>query len=247
MREAWQDAEAVAEYVHSVRARAPVMQFIERPALWALVGQVDGLDMVDLGCGPGDFARQCVGRGAASVVAVDSSAAMLRHAVSAVGVRYVEARMESLALPTSSADLVVSSMALHFLEDAGGVVRRAYDWLRPGGRLVFTVEHPLVTASTRAQWVQQGKASPAWPVDSYLTEGPRTEARGDLAVARWHRPVARWVMWVLDAGFRLDALTEPAGSPEGWSAARGPLEENAKRPRILGVRAERPVMSAPTA
>ena len=240
MRDAWQDAEAVAEYVHSVRGAAPVMQFIERPTLQALVGQVRGQDVVDLGCGAGDFARQCAEAGAASAVAVDRSAEMLRYAVPAPGVHYVEARMESITLPASSADLVVSSMALDFVEDAGGVVRRAFDWLRSGGWLVFTVQHPIVTASTHAQWVHEAGTSSAWPVDSYLTEGPRTESRGDLAVTRCHRPVARWVMWVLDAGFRLDALAEPGGSPEGWSAAKGLLEENAKRPRILAVRAERP-------
>lgn len=85
MRDAWQDAEAVAEYVHSVRGAAPVMQFIERPTLQALVGQVRGQDVVDLGCGAGDFARQCAEAGAASAVAVDRSAEMLRYAVPAPG------------------------------------------------------------------------------------------------------------------------------------------------------------------
>ena len=99
---------------------------------------------VDLGCGSGQvtipLARDC-----ASVVAVDVSdrfIARLQAKASAAGVNNIQLLthpIETLDLPAESLDLVVSNYALHHLRDAdkAQLMRRAYDWLRPGGRLVI--------------------------------------------------------------------------------------------------------------
>jgi ubiquinone/menaquinone biosynthesis C-methylase UbiE len=99
---------------------------------------------VDLGCGSGQvtipLARSC-----ARVLAVDVSApfiARLQAKASAAGVdniQFLTEPIEALDLPGGSLDLVVSNYALHHLRDAdkARLLGRAYDWLRPGGRLII--------------------------------------------------------------------------------------------------------------
>ena len=82
---------------------------------------------------PGDFTRTCMDAGAASLIGVDSSAEMLRHAPALRHVRYVHAAMETLERPPASVDLVYSSMALHFMEGVSDVFSRTAAWIRPGG------------------------------------------------------------------------------------------------------------------
>jgi SAM-dependent methyltransferase len=99
---------------------------------------------VDLGAGTG-FVTAALAPLVASVHAVDISAAMteaLAGRAAEAGLANVSAEVTDLRdfwLPTSSADLIVSSYALHHLPDADkrALTARAAQWLRPGGRLVI--------------------------------------------------------------------------------------------------------------
>lgn len=102
-----------------------------------------GSRVVDLGCGTGQISLPLAERGA-SVLAVDVSPAMIRKLLSEaqrLGARTLDGLaipIEELVLPPASLDLVVTSYALHHLRDAdkARLVQAAWDWLRPGGRLL---------------------------------------------------------------------------------------------------------------
>lgn len=98
---------------------------------------------VDLGCGSGQVALS-LAPSVAGVLAVDISEEMIRlllaHAEER-GVANLQGRaapVEHLELLPGSVDVVVSNYALHHLRDPdkAALVRRAFEWLRPGGRLV---------------------------------------------------------------------------------------------------------------
>ncbi|HEX9034509.1 MAG TPA: methyltransferase domain-containing protein [Streptosporangiaceae bacterium] len=113
-------------------------------AVLASVSLPPGAQVVDLGCGTGQLSLPLAERGA-NVLAVDVSAAMLRQLQEnarerrILGVEGLAMPIERLSLPPRSADLIVTSYALHHLRDAdkGQVVAAAYQWLRPGGVLVI--------------------------------------------------------------------------------------------------------------
>ena len=113
-------------------------------AILERAGVEPGAQVVDLGCGTGQVSLPLAGRGA-QVLAVDVSHAMVRQMQAAAeragvtGLDCLAMPIEELALPAASVDLVVSSYALHHLRDAdkARLVAAAYDWLRPGGRLVI--------------------------------------------------------------------------------------------------------------
>jgi ubiquinone/menaquinone biosynthesis C-methylase UbiE len=99
---------------------------------------------VDLGAGTG-FVTTALAPLVSSVMAVDISAAMaasLAERAAHAGLQNVSTSVRNLRdfdLPPATADLVVSSYALHHLPDPDkrALVRRAAGWLRPGGRLVI--------------------------------------------------------------------------------------------------------------
>jgi len=103
-----------------------------------------GDDCVDLGAGTG-FVTSALAPLVSSVLAVDISPAMadsLTERASRDGLRNIRvevADLRALRLPPGSADLVVSSYALHHLRDADkrALAAEAARWLRPGGRIVI--------------------------------------------------------------------------------------------------------------
>jgi SAM-dependent methyltransferase len=214
---------------------------LERPALTRLLPAVAGADVLDLGCGDGSLGRWLAGQGARRVLGVDPSARMLalaaRHAHPRV--RYARARAEALALAPRCLDLVVSSLALHYVPGYGALIRRVARWLRPGGHLVYSVEHPVCTArDPMTGWVPVGEGT-VWPVDDYAREATRAQSWLGTVVIKHHRTVATLVGGVLAAGLVLAGLDEPCPD-EGTLARRPDLADHRRRPPLLVISARKP-------
>jgi SAM-dependent methyltransferase len=214
---------------------------IEIPALHRLLPDVAGADVLDLGCGFGEFARLLRTRGAATVTGVDVSGRMLAEAALRTcdpAIAYVRSAIEDYH-PTTTFDLVVSSLALHYVEDYEGVAQRIFAALRPGGRLLFSVEHPMCTAHPSG-WVKDGAGMKShWPVDRYQAEGRRVTHWFVDGVVKYHRTVETYVGTLLDSGFMLAYLGEPGPTPQAL-AARPALEAEMRRPPFLVLMGVRP-------
>ena len=162
----------------------------EWPALKALLPELRGLRVVDLGCGFGWFCRWARQQGAAAVLGIDVSEKMLARAratTTDAAITYLRADMESAELPQAAFDLAYSSLALHYVEDLGGFLAKVHRALAPGGQLVFSVEHPIFTAPTQPGWSVGVDGRKTWPVDSYLCEGPRRTDWLAKGVIKQHR------------------------------------------------------------
>jgi ubiquinone/menaquinone biosynthesis C-methylase UbiE len=117
----------------------------EWPALRALVPDLRGLRVLDLGCGFGWFCRWAREHGAAQVLGIDVSERMLARARSTThdpAITYTRADMENVPLPEASFDLVYSSLAFHYLERLRELLTAVHGALVPGGRRGFCGEHP---------------------------------------------------------------------------------------------------------
>jgi SAM-dependent methyltransferase len=182
---------------------------MEEPVLLELLGPTRGLRILDLGCGNAELGRRLLDGGCRRYVGIDGSENMIRDAQGALagttGV-VLHQHIEDTAFPAGSFDLVVSRMALHYVEDLGTVLSAAHGWLSLGGRLVFSVEHPVVTSSD-AGWDGRGPRG-SWVVDGYFEPGWRETAWLGGRVRKYHRPVEDYVGLVQAAGFRLDAPRE---------------------------------------
>jgi SAM-dependent methyltransferase len=196
-----------------------------------LLGDVAGARVLEVGCGAAAAARWLVTQGA-QVVAFDLSAGMLRHASAAAtstGIRPALLQADAMALPLRDAtfDLAFTAFgAVPFVDDSARVMREVYRVLRPGGRWVFAVTHPM-------RWIFLDNPGPQGLVatHSYFDRRPYVEfdASGQATYVEHHRTLGDRVREIVAAGFALREIVEPEW-PEGheqiwgqWSPLRGAL------------------------
>lgn len=176
----------------------------ERPALLSLLPEVKGLRVLDAGCGPGLLTEILVGKGA-SVVAMDANAKMVAHARERLGNR-AEVLQASLEAPLdfcadASFDLAVSSLVMHYIFNWQATFRELYRILKPGGGLIFSIEHPVMT------YLDHYKTSVY-----FATEQIEYTWRGfgePVVVPSYRRPLAEVFNPIIEAGFRLEQVLEP--------------------------------------
>ena len=213
----------------------------EWPALQALLPDLRGRRVLDLGCGFGWFCRWSRERGAAHVEGIDVSDKMLARARATTGdpaIVYVRADLERLALRALHFDLVYSSLALHYIVDLKCLLTEVFRALVPGGSLVFSVEHPIVTAPQRQGWSSDGAGRKAWPINGYLDEGPRCTDWLTEGVIKQHRTLATYINLLLRLGFTLTHVEE--WGPSAQQIALQPkLAHEHERPPFLLVAARR--------
>jgi ubiquinone/menaquinone biosynthesis C-methylase UbiE len=237
MQNIYDDANFFAGYSELRRAESGLNAAVEQPALGSLLpSSMLGMSVLDLGCGFGDFARLARDRGAEQVTAIDISSRMLaaaRLATSDAHVHYVQSPIETFDMGANAFDLVVSSLALHYVESYRFVVEKVARALRPGGSFVFSVEHPIATAYGTYEWHQDDTGAKLyWKLDRYREESRRESTWFVGGVIKYHRTVETYVNALLDAGFTLRRLSEPEATAEAMNV-RPDLVETRRRPAFL--------------
>lgn len=231
----YDDPEFFEGYSQFRRSREGLAGAPEWPTLRDMLPPLNGLRVLDLGCGYGWFARWARENSAAHVLGIDLSEKMLERARALTQdpeVTYRRASLEELTLPDAAFGLVYSSLALHYLEDFGAlcaVIRRA---LTPGGHLVFSVEHPIYTAPSHPGWRSEADGVKVWPLDSYLLEGKRVTDWITPGIVKYHRTIAGYVNPLLEHGFHLLRLEE-WGPPPEQIATDPELASEVHRPPFL--------------
>jgi SAM-dependent methyltransferase len=214
----------------------------EWPALRALLPDLRGRRVLDLGCGYGWFCRRARDARAAAVLGIDVSEKMLARAradTSDKAISYQQADMESLVLPREAFDLVYSSLVIHYIEDVGRLFTEVYRSLAPGGSFVFSTEHPIYSAPSAPKWLSDPDGRKVWPVNNYLDEGPRTTEWLAPGVIRHHRTIGTTVNLLLRAGFAISHVEE-WGPSEEQIKALPTLADERQRPAFLIIAATKP-------
>ena len=212
----------------------------EWPALRALLPDLRGRNVVDLGCGYGWFCRWARAQGAAQVLGLDVSERMLARAratTSDPAIVYSRADLESVDLPEASFHLAYSSLALHYVEDLAGLLAKVRRAILPGGRFVFSAEHPVYTAPTSPGWSIGADGRRTWPVDGYSVEGPRTTDWLAKGVVKQHRTIGTYLNLLIGLGFVISHVEEWRPTDE-QVAAQPELAEERERPMFLLVSAQ---------
>ncbi|WP_016700800.1 class I SAM-dependent methyltransferase [Actinoalloteichus spitiensis] len=196
-----------------------------------LLGDVRGASVLEVGCGSASCSRWLRTRGARPV-AMDLSSGMLRHAAlgaaeSGVEVPLVQASADALPFASESFDLACSAFgAVPFVSDLDQLTAEVARVLRPGGRWVFAVNHPM-------RWIFPDDPGPAGLTvrQSYFDRTPYVEVDEDGAptYVEYHRTIGDHVRALAGAGLHLVDLVEPEW-PAGhdrvwgqWSPLRGRL------------------------
>ena len=214
----------------------------EWPALQAMLPDFRAKRVLDLGCGFGWHCQYAMEQGAASALGLDISAKMLEEARRKNrydAVRYVQMPIEDIDFAPHSFDCVLSSLAFHYLADFEAICSKIYALLTPGGDFVFSVEHPVFTASGSQEWFydNEGRIS-HFPVDRYFEEGPRQAVFLGETVTKYHRTLTTYLSTLLACGLTLTSLQEPTPTPDQL-ASLPEMRQELRRPMMLLIAAHK--------
>ena len=122
---------------------------IETPIITAMLPDLTGKNVLDIGCGMGQHALQYSRMGAFSVLGTDISEKMLafaRENNSTENITYRRLAFEDLEQVTERFDVITSSLVFDYAQDFGGLMKKIYALLKDSGYCVFSMSHPLATA-----------------------------------------------------------------------------------------------------
>lgn len=212
-----------------------------------LLGDVRGRRVLEVGCGAAQCGRWLVSQGAA-VVSMDLSAEQLAHArrlcaATRIDVPLAQADAAQLPVRSESVDVACSAFgAVPFVADSAAVMHEVARVLRPGGRWVFSVTHPI-------QWSFPDDPGPAGlrVRESYFDRTPYVEVDADGAATyvEHHRTLGDRIREIVGAGLVLLDVIEPEWPAANrriwgqWSPLRGGLIPGTaifvtERPRSAG-------------
>lgn len=194
----------------------------EIPALFSLLPKLEGKRVLDLGCGYGEHCKMFVESGAEWVTGIDISEKMLKVACEENSNPYIEyinmpmEDIELLARDGKKYDLVVSSLAFHYVEDFAGVVRNIYSLLEEGGEFVFSQEHPLNTSHQGGdRWTRDENGQKLYlNLANYGIECERESTWFVDNVKKYHRTFSTIINTLIEAGFVVEKIIEPFPTDE---------------------------------
>jgi SAM-dependent methyltransferase len=213
------DYDSFAEAYTAENETSLINAYYARPAVLDLAGDVAGRRILDAGCGSGTVSSELRDRGAI-VSGFDRSTKMVELARLRLG---ADANLQvadiagPLPYPDSAFDDVIAALVLHYLEDWSAPLAELRRVLRPGGRLIVVVNHPIIFKLAYREGDYFGISK--WS-DEYTFNGQKA------VLTYWHRPLHAMTDAFTAAGFRTAVISEPHPAPE----ARELFPELAKSP-----------------
>ncbi|OBS16537.1 hypothetical protein FPOA_12856 [Fusarium poae] len=216
----YDNAKFFAEYSALDRSIKGLDGAPEWPRLRSYIPDLQGLDVLDLGCGFGWFARWARSTGANSVRGIEISKNMISQARARTNdtkIIYEQADLDNTKLSEDGSkiyDIVFSSLTLHYLVNLSELIQQVQTVLKPGGTFIFSIEHPIYTAPSKAEFITDVSGREYWPLDSYQKEGLRVTDWLAEGVQKQHRTIASYVNLLLKTGFQIVEFDEWYPTPE---------------------------------
>lgn len=234
----YDDAVFFKKYSEMNRSKFGLEGAGEWEALKKILPDFSDKRVLDLGCGYGWHCNYAAEKGARSVTGVDISYKMLEVAkekTDSIHVEYIQQSIEDVDFPDGTFDIILSSLAFHYIADYEGLVRKITRMLVTGGELVFTVEHPLFTAEGSQDWHYKNGEIQHFPVDNYFDEGKRYANFLGESVTKYHRTLTTYINTLLQHGLIVKHVIEPA-PPEDMMDIPG-MKNELRRPMMLMISA----------
>ncbi|MGE7989072.1 class I SAM-dependent methyltransferase [Lysinibacillus fusiformis] len=210
--------------------------------LKTLLPDLKNKHVLDLGCGFGWHCRYARTQQAKSVIGVDISEKMLQKAQEKTDdpfISYLNIPIEDIQFSASQFDVVLSSLAIHYLQNFEALCKKVYNYLKPDGSFVFSVEHPIFTSRHEQDWYNDEHGNRLhWPVDHYQTEGMRETTFLTENVIKYHRTLSTYINELIQVGFTIRAVKEPMPSEEMLQTIPG-MQDELRRPLFLIIVAEK--------
>ncbi len=184
---------------------------IEQPIIRSLLPALNGKIVMDIGCGFGDFCRYAAAQGASQIKGIDPSVNMIDEAKKITlekNIEYESFPVELYGTKENQYDIIVSSVAFHYVKDFPAIVNKIYSWLKPGSELVFSVEHPICTANPHVRNGEDEEGA-FHPIYNYRDEKGFKQKWFVDDVIKYHRTVSTYINTLIDTGFNIKKILEP--------------------------------------
>lgn len=153
-------------------------------------------------------------------------------------IEYRQMAMEDLKLDSESFDVILSSLAFHYVKDYEELISHISKWLKKGGDFVFSVEHPVFTAYGTQDWYYDENGNILhFPVDHYYEEGQREALFLGEKVVKYHRTLTTYLETLVNNGFSIEHVIE-AKPPLEMMDLDG-MKDEMRRPMMLLVAAQK--------
>lgn len=227
-----------------IRAReSNYNNLLEQPNIRSLVPDLTGKSVLDIGCGTGDFAAFCLSQHAAFVTGIDISQNMIlaaKQKYSHHQLQFIQSAFEDVTVTKDSVDLISSSLAFHYFADFDQLLNKVSEALRENGVLLFSMEHPIVTANKGGDdWIVDGKGNPIYfALDHYHEEGSRTQTWLVEGVVMYHRTISTIINSLIKHGLQIEKIVEPTPTEDAINKLPG-IAKEMRRPSFLIIRAKK--------
>lgn len=204
------------------------MHFI-MPKMLEYIGNVDGLKILDLGCGEGGYSRELAKRNA-KVVAVDCSEKAIKYSMKlakeeALDIKhYIRNSNDLYEINDNEFDIVLCSMMLMDCEDLEGTLSEVVRVLKPNGKLFASVLHPCFDGNHEKGIGRQGFGIDRQVVVMNYFEPKQWEAplyKGTTPVLWHHRTLEEYVKTFIKAGLSIVDINEPRATDEQAKISTG--------------------------
>lgn len=208
-------------------------ELLEQPVMKRLMYNANGKSILDIGCGFGHQIQVVLEQNPIAITGIDISEKMIAEAKRRLNdsrVSLQSTAIEDYTIEPKTFDIVISSMAMHYIEDIKPLLHKIYEGLNNKGQFLFSVEHPVCTASQNG-W-KEVNGSPSWLLSQYGKEGIRKQNWFVDGVIKYHRKLSTLVNELSEAGFCIKNIEEPTPD-EALLISRPDFRLHVERPPIV--------------
>lgn len=218
---------------------------VEIPNFRKLIPNVKEKKILDLGCGYGENDKYCRDLGAKEILGIDISEHMIKIAEknnTDENIKYKVMAMEDISKIKEKFDIVISSLAFHYVKDYEKLIKDIYNLLNDNGILIFSIDHPLRIASKFEPWMKKNytEINGKWflLVSDYNREGIREKEWNGVMVKKYHRNFSSLINGLVNSGFKIDKILEPIPDEESIKIIPKYINQY-DRPYFLFIRAKK--------
>lgn len=199
---------------------------IIKPELLSLLGDLDGRQVLDAGCGSGYLTSELANK-AKSVVGTDFAPDFVELCQQKYSQREnLQFQQQDVTVPldfeNDSFDIVLSKMVLQYVPEIKTFANECFRVLKTSGHLVLVVDHPFHSQFFYAQSLA-GKVNPKYEgIENYFSHQAHTKLSlwGKVELTWYPRTVSDYIKPFIDAGFGLETISELGETKDGVTVPR---------------------------
>lgn len=195
---------------------------IEIPTIRKMIPDLTGKRVLELGCGYGENCEYFLNQGASYVLGTDISNNMINIAKENIqneNCEFSVLAMEDISKIEDKFDLVISSLAVHYVEDFETLLKDIYHLLNEEGYFIFSQEHPIGTGTILNNECEEKDNIDLgdknyYLVSDYNRNGKRIVDWNDCDVIKYHRNFSYIINTIIKCNFKIEEILEPIPDAE---------------------------------